>query len=215
MYPWRDAAPLILDPVLYAPIEIISSAAGFHKTLLPDVADLISDHLQLDHPLLRFCKVLQLAQYLSFAEFGNAVVHPLCEVLSWSRGTCPILVEQGQAVNPRVRLTLDSRGIKSIERVSDDLEESTLIDLSLSSHAYIVESAEQLSGVGIEFQVSLSSTIFTRLLTKLPHSAWNEPSAGSDLSKHQYLEHPVAACSSVSCTWYTPQQTSVWTIRSS
>lgn len=173
-----------LDPVLYMPTEILSSAAGFPKSLLPDMAGLIGGHLELAHPLLRFCKVIQLAQYLSVAEYGNAVTHPLCEVLSWSRGASPILIEQGQVVNPWIRLTIDSRGIKSIERLSDQLEKSTAIGLSLYSHAYIVESVEQLSGVDVEFLVSLSSTLFIRLLTKLFHSARNEPSACSDVSKH-------------------------------
>lgn len=207
MYPWRDAVPLTLDPVLYAPTEILSSAAGFSKSLLPDMAGLIGGYLQLSHPLLRFCKVMQLAQYLRLAESGNAVTHPLCEVLSWSRGASPILVEQGQAVNPLMRLTIDSRGIKSIERLSEKLEQSATMGLSLYSHAYIVESVEQLSGVGVEFLVSLSSTLSTHLLTKMPHSARNEPSACSDTNKPQYLEHPVATCSSVSCTWCTSQHT--------
>ncbi|KAL7902765.1 hypothetical protein HDV64DRAFT_266767 [Trichoderma sp. TUCIM 5745] len=151
MYPWRDTAPLDLDPVLYVPTEILSSAAGFPKSFLPDVAGLIGGHLELTHPLLRFCKVIQLAQYLSVAEPGNAVTHPLCDVLSWSRGASPILVEQGQAVNPWIRLTIDSRGIKSIERISDQLEKSTAIGLSLYSHVYIVEPVEKLSGVDVEF----------------------------------------------------------------
>lgn len=215
MYPWRNAAPLNLDPVLYVPTEILSSAAGFLESLLPDMADLIGGYLELTHPLLRFCKVIQLAQYLSVAEFGNAVTHPLCEVLSWSRGASPILIQQGQAVNPWVRLTIDSRGIKSIESLSDKLEKSTVIGLSLYSHAYIVESVEKLSGVDVEFLVSLSAALFTRLLTKPSHSARNEPSACSDVSKHQYLEHPVTTCSSVSCKWPTAQHTSLWTIRSS
>ncbi|KAK1245515.1 hypothetical protein MKX08_005144 [Trichoderma sp. CBMAI-0020] len=173
MYPWREAAPLILDPVLYAPPEIISGAAGFDKTLLPEVADLIGSHLQLHHPLLRFCKVKQLAQYLSLTDFDDAVIHPLCEVLSWSRGTRPVLVEQGQAVNPRMRLTIDSRGIKGIERVSDSAEESTVIGLSLPSHAYIVESVQQLSGVGIQFQLGMSRL---RVPASANISIWNIPS---------------------------------------
>ncbi|KAL7921836.1 hypothetical protein ACQKWADRAFT_294567 [Trichoderma austrokoningii] len=174
MYPWRDVAPLTLDPVLYAPTDILSSAAGFPKPFLPDIAGLIGSHLQPNHALLRFCKVIQLAQYLNSAESGNAVTHPLCEVLSWTRGTAaPILVGQGEAVNPRMRLTIDSRGIKSIERLSDTLEGSTALGLSLFSHAYIVESVEQLSEVGIEFSLGMS-----RL--HVPISAdvgiWNIPS---------------------------------------
>ncbi|UKZ58812.1 uncharacterized protein TrAtP1_000135 [Trichoderma atroviride] len=154
MHPWRDSGSLMLDPVLYAPADIISSVAGSHETLLPEVAGLIGGHLQPNHPLLRFCKVMQLARYLSLAEPGDSVTYPLCEVLSWSRGTLPILAE-GQAINRRMRLTIDSRGIKSIDMVSEKSEESAVIGSSRSSHAYIVGSVESLSGVGIEFQVSL------------------------------------------------------------
>lgn len=173
MYPWRDTAPLDLDPVLYVPTEILSSAAGFPKSFLPDVAGLIGGHLELTHPLLRFCKVIQLAQYLSVAEPGNAVTHPLCDVLSWSRGASPILVEQGQAVNPWIRLTIDSRGIKSIERISDQLEKSTAIGLSLYSHVYIVEPVEKLSGVDVEF---LLGTSRLHVPTSANVNIWNIPS---------------------------------------
>lgn len=165
-YPWREAVPLMLEPLLHTSAESISSAAGFDKTLLPEVANLVGSHLQLDHPLLRFCQVIQLARYLSLAEPGDAVTYPLCKVLSWSRGTCPLLVEQGPIIDRRVRLTIDSRGIQSIERLSDSSEESTVMGSSRSSRVYVVESAEHLSGVDIEFQVSLSSPNPTCLLTR-------------------------------------------------
>lgn len=206
MYPWREAVPLMLEPLLHTSAESISSAAGFDKTLLPEVANLVGGHLQPNHPLLRFCKVIQLARYLSLAELRDAVTYPLCEVLSWSRGTCPILVEQGQTIDRRVRLTIDSRGIQSIERLSDSSEESTAMGSSLSSRAYVVESAEHLSGVGIEFQVNLSSPNPTCLLTKLFRSDPNEPSTCSEICKHPDLEHPVATCPSASCTLYTLRQ---------
>lgn len=206
MYPWRDTQSLMLDPVLYAPTDMISSAAGFQRTLLPEVAGLIGSHLQSNHILLRFCKVIQLARYLSLAEPGKAVTYPLCEVLSWSRGTSPILAKQGQIIDRRMRLTIDSRGIKSIERVSDSPDGENVTGSSRSSHAYIVEPVERLSGVGIEFQVSLPSTLFTCRLTKPYLSARNEPSTCSDICKHPDLEHPVAACPSATCTLYTLRQ---------
>lgn len=199
MYAWRGAPALMLEPVICAPTEIISSAAGFHGMLLPELAGMVGGHLQVEHPLLRFCKVLQLAKYLSSSEFDNAAVYPLCEVLSWSRGTSPVLVEQGQAADPILRLTIDSRGIKSIDRVSDNSQESNSIGLSLPSHAYIVGSVEQLSEIDMEFWVSLSSTLFTRGLTRPPHPARNEPPADSGISKRQYLEHPVATYSCIPC----------------
>lgn len=161
IYPWRNVAPLELDPGCCAPPELISSAAGLHRTLLPELADIIGGYLQPHHALLRFWSVLRLAKELSTAEMDSAVTYPLCEVLSWSRGASPTLVEQGQAANPRVRLTIDSRGIERIERVSDHSQETTR-DLSTNSHAYVVELVEQLSGVSIEFQVGLASMPFRR-----------------------------------------------------
>jgi hypothetical protein len=182
IYPWREVVPLMLDPVFYAPAEIISSAAGFHKTLLPELAELVGGYLPVSHPLLRFCKVIELARYLSL-EFGEAATYPLCEVLSWSRGTSPVLVEPGQTSTRRMRLTIDSRGIRSIDTVPNGPEESTFVDCSLYSHAYIIEPIENLSGICVEFQVSLSSKQFTTLsaclLTKPSHSARNEPPASS------------------------------------
>ncbi|KAL6910158.1 hypothetical protein GGI43DRAFT_389463 [Trichoderma evansii] len=191
MYPWREAVPLMLDPVLCAPTEIISSAAGFHKTFLPEVASVIGGYLQLDHPLLRFCKVLQLAQHLSSAESGSAVTYPLCEVLSWSRGTSPILIEQGQTVDPRVRLTIDSRGIKIIERVSDSSRERTSIGLPIPSRAYIIESVERLAGVSIEYQLGMSRL---HIPTSVNISIWNIPTphALPSLAHNTPLDKPLS-----------------------
>lgn len=208
LYPWRGARSLMLDPMLYTTAESISRTAGFQKTFLPEVADLIGGNLQPSHPLLRFCKVIQLARYLNLAELGDAVTRPLCEVLSWSRGTSPIFVEGGQSIDRRMRLTIDSRGIKSIGMVSESesSEENTVMGSSCFTHVYIVESVKGLSGVDIGFQVSLSSTISECLLAKLIPSARNEPSSCSDICKHPNLEHSVATCPSAFCTLYTLRQ---------
>ncbi|UKZ86356.1 uncharacterized protein TrAFT101_002191 [Trichoderma asperellum] len=172
IYPWRTVAPLELDPGCCASPELISSAAGLHRTLLPELADIIGGYLQPHHALLRFCSVIRLAKELSRAEMDYAVTYPLCEVLSWSRGASPTLVEQGQAANPRVRLTIDSRGIERIERVSDDSQETTR-DLLTNSHAYVVDLVEQLSGVSIGFQLGMSRL---QVPTSVNISIWNVPS---------------------------------------
>ncbi|KAL6910159.1 hypothetical protein GGI43DRAFT_389466 [Trichoderma evansii] len=173
IYPWRNILPLELAPGRHVSSELINSIAGFHRTFLPEVAGLIGGHLPVDHLLLRFCNVLRLAEELSSAEItcNDAITYPLCEILSWSRGTSPILVEH-QTVNPRLRITIDSRGIQRVERVSDRSQETTS-DVPVASYVYVVESVAQLSGVSIEFQLGMSRL---QVPTSANISIWNIPS---------------------------------------
>jgi hypothetical protein len=136
------------------PPELISKICGFQNTFLPEVpeaAQLVQRFSQ-SHVLWRLCTVLQLVRELESAENKEAVSYPLPEVLSWSRGKSPKLVQDESLAGAFIRFTIDARGIKSIERISDPPQRPAA-GIPSPSRVFLVQSVEKLSTCRIEFEV--------------------------------------------------------------
>lgn len=168
-YPWRKAAPLKLLSsasggwASWDFMKKISDICGYKTVLLPELSTLIIGRLPHRHFRLleSFCSVSQLAEELHKVEADKATIYPLYAVLSWTRGKLPQLVQHEQLADSPMRLTIDSRGIKTIERISESLESPATEDSKILAHslAFIVEPVEKLQSVEIEFQVRSSSII--------------------------------------------------------
>ncbi|KAK1252819.1 hypothetical protein MKX08_004006 [Trichoderma sp. CBMAI-0020] len=120
-YAWRGMVPLKFmssATLERCPPEMISEICGFGRVLLPEMALLIQSHSR-EHILWRFCSVLQLLRDLELAQTLETATYPLPKVLSWSRGEAPKLVEDQSLAGPLVALTIDARGLKSIQRISE------------------------------------------------------------------------------------------------
>lgn len=156
-FAWRGLAPLDLTgyfgDVCDPPPNTIEKICGFKSALLPEMARLIQS-FSLSSSLWKFCSVLQLMKELKSAEMVVEVVAcPLSKVLRWTRGSSsPTLVEDEQTADPYVHVRIDSRGIQSIERVSEALANKAS-RVSRYPHFFVTELAETVETIKVFFQV--------------------------------------------------------------
>lgn len=66
----------------------------------------------------RYCSALDITRRLSTAASYGLHSVPLCRVLAWERGGLPIIDEASSQL-PVVRVTIDSGGIRKVERMSE------------------------------------------------------------------------------------------------
>lgn len=153
-YAWRGMPALnFMSSVTLErpPPEMISEICGFRDVFLPEVAQLIQSHSE-RHCLWRYCSVLKLVQDLELAESLETATYPLSQVLSWSRGEDPRLVQDEHVARPFIELRIDARGIKSIERISN-IPTNTGSEIPASSFVFAIEPVEKLSDAKMEFEV--------------------------------------------------------------
>lgn len=159
-YAWRGMPALnfMSSTTLERPsLEMISEMCGFRDVFLPEVAQLIQSHSQ-SHCLWRYCSVLKLVQDLELAETLETAMYPLSQVQSWSRGEDPELVQDEHLAGPFIKLKIDARGVKSIERISK-IPTNTGSEIPAPSFAFAVEPVEKLSDAKIEFEVRKPASI--------------------------------------------------------
>ncbi|PTB45506.1 hypothetical protein M441DRAFT_131140 [Trichoderma asperellum CBS 433.97] len=135
------------------PPETISEICGFRDVFLPEVALLIQSHSR-SHILWRYCSVLKLVRDLELAESLETATYPLRKVLSWSRGELPKLVQDKNLAGPFILLTLDARGVKSIERIPE-VPTTTGTEIPTPSFLFALATVERLSGAKIEFELGM------------------------------------------------------------
>ncbi|KAL7916015.1 hypothetical protein GGI35DRAFT_431322 [Trichoderma velutinum] len=155
-YAWREMQPLKFPSSITLALpqpEMISRICGFRKIFLPEVIRLIQSHSKL-HIIWRYCSAIQLAQELGSAKAEAASIYEVSKVLSWSRGSSPNLVQDESLAGSFIRFTIDHRGIRSIDRISDTPANITG-EMPVSSCVFAVESVEKLSDANIKFELGL------------------------------------------------------------
>lgn len=151
-YAWREMKPLELPSYsAFPPPHIISKICGVHKVLPPEIVTMIQSYFQ-PNVLWRLCSIFQLMEELNSAKTHEAVTCSLSKVLYWSRGSVPKFVESEQTAGLYVCLKIDSRGIKSIERISKSSANDEFHG-SEHPHVFIIELAETIKTINVEFQV--------------------------------------------------------------
>ncbi|KAL7922270.1 hypothetical protein ACQKWADRAFT_84052 [Trichoderma austrokoningii] len=156
-YAWRTMAPLKMPGhhTLTNPLpSMIQKICDFRRKFTPEIARLIQSYSS-SSVLWRLCCAHQLIEELQSAESDKAVTCSLSKVLHWFRGSSPKFVENEQVLHPFVRLIMDSRGIKSIERIPESSANKAFYIPSHSS-VFITELAEKLKTVEVEFQLGMS-----------------------------------------------------------
>lgn len=195
-YAWREMPPLKFPSsttLEMPPTDIVSKICGFRKNFLPEVTRIIQSHSK-KHILWRLCSVLHLVRELDSVETDETVVYPLPQVLSWSRGSLVQLVDDPNTAGHFIRLTIDSRGIKSIERISETPANNTAGEIPNPSFMFVVEAVEKLSGVTVEFEVC-SLTIHPKI--------WNQNIHANSIPQLGMSRLRGSALSQVS-VWSTP-----------
>ncbi|KAL7950230.1 hypothetical protein V8C42DRAFT_309859 [Trichoderma barbatum] len=171
-YAWRETQPLKFpsSTTLAISPEIISKICGFKNTFLPEVARMIQSFLP-SHIIWRYCSAIQLAQELGSEKAEEAITYELPKIFSWSRGSPPKLVQDESDVGSFVRIAIDHRGIRSIDRISDT-PASTAGEMRASSCVFAVEPIEKLSDAKIEFELGLGRL---QIPAELHITTWSTP----------------------------------------
>ena len=117
-YPWRSCPPLLIPTkndmhLAVKHAAIVSGLEWLHR-LPVEIATLIMDQLG-GHILMRFCAVLKLVDDLQ-KDPPRLVSMPLSCIRFWRRGDGPPSTVDSSTLP--VMLTLDSRGVRAIERAS-------------------------------------------------------------------------------------------------
>lgn len=158
-YAWNRMTPLKLPShgALADPSPgLISKLCGFKKDFLSEIALAVQSFSQ-SSILWRLDATLQLAEELSFAKADETVTTSLSNVVCWSRDNPPVFVQDEELVDPFVCLIVDSRGIKSITRLSE-LSAALATQTSIYPNVLIIEPVETIKSVDIEFRVCTSYT---------------------------------------------------------
>ncbi|KAI1506026.1 hypothetical protein F5X99DRAFT_404574 [Biscogniauxia marginata] len=117
--PWREAPSILCDdefPVAPNPLVLEGYALSELRKLSPEIIKTIQG-FSATSLLWRFSSALELARFSSVAAPSELISIPLCQLPVWERGGVPIRATSRQA--PFMRLTIDSRGIKTVERLPE------------------------------------------------------------------------------------------------
>lgn len=117
--PWRQAPAIVLPEVTNVTSGAVTTVAkryGLPELLRmpPEIRQLVRDYSQ-SSLFWRLIAALDLATQFDAIPLSNFSSIPLRQVAEWERGCVPI---QSEALDhlPIVRLTIDSRGIRKLER---------------------------------------------------------------------------------------------------
>jgi hypothetical protein len=161
---WRDMSrrTVIENPPVYLENKTCPDDLAFAETaldlpafnsLLPELKTLVLSFVD-SHVLFRYATVTRLAQEMIKDEQHQLI--RLCSIYSWARHQD--LVLENNITKPFIRLSFDCRGLLQIERISTRDPERRQ---RKPGFIYIIELAERLSHMMVQFKVSI---------TQNPHS---------------------------------------------
>lgn len=157
--PWRAAPSLGLRPRLAIKKAMHLAADLCNMPILRSLPDEIGElirSLSESAPFWRYASVMDLVDRVSTTndeESGTLTSHRVSDICSWNRGLPPVISCSSHPVpgNTLFRITIDSSGINSIEKLQQDLPSSSTG--RSDTFAYIVENKTALRGVMVDFQV--------------------------------------------------------------
>lgn len=117
--PWRKAPHLRLEETAVTPDFSMLDDVGISRMRLlpPEVLQMVHGH-SATNLFWRYSAASELAKRLNAALSDQLLSIPLCTISTWNRGGEPVITETDYHL-PIVRLTIDSRGIKKIERLPE------------------------------------------------------------------------------------------------
>lgn len=152
-YPWKNVPAMKLEPSLDLDggrsLDLAAEICGMPNLLnLPfELAEMVRDFAR-PSTLWRFASVLNLVASLSVDPFSTMESIPLSDISSWERGSAPTTSPAGN--DPVIRLTIDSRGLRMIERLP---EMPNPAEFRTDSFAYAVEHEQVFKGVTADFSL--------------------------------------------------------------
>ncbi|KAG7038377.1 hypothetical protein JMJ78_0000913 [Colletotrichum scovillei] len=165
-YPWPQSTALLLPPI--ADITRASkhatthAIANFHLRKLAklptELITMISGYLG-QHALLRLCCVLETIDFAYRKDVDTPLSRPLRQVQFWQRGKLPVTATTGSS--KPLQMTIDSRGIKCIER-------SGCLTAQLRSTFDLYATVSADNDLTISFQVSVGYVSSGRFLSYVP-----------------------------------------------
>ncbi|KAM5355274.1 hypothetical protein ACJ41O_001920 [Fusarium nematophilum] len=138
--PWRRDQPLHLQPNdIVVPSSAVAQALGIPKLALltPEIVQIVRSY-SADSLLWRFCIASRVARLASGEPSQSPVTIPLRDISSWERGNEPKLAGTSPQ-GPIVRLTLDTLGIKKVERFPGYTHRSHYRSYSSTAFAFVDE----------------------------------------------------------------------------
>ena len=149
--PWTAVTTLRLSPRtdIARGIRLAAEVCDIPKlnSLPLELAEMIHTFSQ-SSTIWRYAAVLELVDTLSAADVHELVSIPLRKISAWSRSTSPTILSN--VSKPLIRLTMDSWGLKSIERLYEAPE---LSGKQADALAYIVEPESSFTNVTVDFKV--------------------------------------------------------------
>lgn len=152
-YPWKNVPAMKLEPSLDLDrgrsFELAAQVCGLPNLLgLPfELAEMVRDFAR-PSTLWRFASVLDLVESLSVDKYNTMNSIPLSDIKSWDRGSVPTL--SAGTNDPIIRLTVDSRGLRTIERLP---EMPAPTELRTDYYAYVVEHEQVFKEVTADFNL--------------------------------------------------------------
>lgn len=118
--PWRRITGLNLEAHVVLPVHSVLVNLGLSgiKRLPLEVLDMIREY-SADSVFWRYNTALDFSRRLSSLPSSPRQVMPLDRVRSWERGELPVTEKEGDSYLPIMRLTMDVKGIRKIERFSE------------------------------------------------------------------------------------------------
>lgn len=152
-HPWRTAPNLFLrEESLPSLVYTTAEKLGIPLNRLPpELVHLIREHSQ-DAKFWRYCSAADLGLQLS--TLGHAMVRsiPLATLPGWERGSP--LTTTNHALMSAILLSIDARGISSVERISaDPASKASRQARPSDSMAYIIIKPEDVQHTTVHFQV--------------------------------------------------------------
>lgn len=163
--PWKDVPDLFLEDDDLSTLDratVGAVATGHDMPLLqvlpPELVEMVKQRSE-DTVFWRITSAVDLANRLADAPVDPAPARtlPMDTIASWRRGEAPIVCEDAgmTASLPIVRLSIDSRGLKSIERYPAD-SHITSSPRRASSMVFVVEPHTSFDSVLATYQVGIA-----------------------------------------------------------
>lgn len=182
MTPWRQAPDLFLQVRDITPNISSASALGIGRIrdLPPEILRIVHEHSSTS-PFWRYSAASDLAQALCSIPPNDLSV-PLLRVRAWERGCCPEVEEIADRLHA-MRLTIDSYGIRRIERLAGSLR----YQQRRTNHlAFVILEADKMQDVTAHFKVcsrllitKLGATLFSHTF-KFRYARLDVPAACGD-----------------------------------
>lgn len=155
--PWRQAPAIVLPEIPNATLGAITKVANRYglpelPKMPPEIRQMIQDYSQ---PSLfwRLVAALDLAAHFDAVPSSKSFSSvPVRQIAGWARGGAPIVQSQALDHLPIVSLTIDSRGIRKLERLPAG--EPQYSSKRFDSIVFIIEDEGRFDGAAASFQVS-------------------------------------------------------------